>query len=62
MEPNDTSRDGRIRALLRKARETYPRWGTGALIRRIWLERPEGAKLRDILRAASERSELLDER
>ena len=27
--PNDTSRDGRIRALLRKARETYPRWGTG---------------------------------
>jgi hypothetical protein len=53
MEP-DTSRDERIRSLLRSVRKSYPRWGTQALVRRIWEDRPQGSTLRDILRVAGE--------
>ena len=53
MEP-DTSHDARIRTLLRRARESHPRWSTQALVRKIWPEKPAGARLRDVLRVAGE--------
>ena len=53
MEP-DRSHDERIRALFRRVRKSYPRWGTQALIRKIWDDRPFGSTLGDILRIASE--------